>query len=182
MFTAATLKKLRDLGLPAETEMRVLEIFEEAREAKKKAKGGAADRVQRGTRIDAEIPDLKLPREWGEFGLTLGLARSVIESQWSRFGDYWKARPGAGGIKLDWFATWRNWLRRVADDMGAKPNPFVYQKAAQTGTAGLTAEQWAPIVRVYRLAGQWHPDFGPEPGKPGCLVPFEVLEQHPALH
>jgi hypothetical protein len=28
------------------------------------------------------------------------------------FVDYWRGRPGAGGRKLDWIATWRNWMRR----------------------------------------------------------------------
>ena len=27
------------------------------------------------------------------------------------FRDYWIARPGAGGVKLDWDATFRNWIR-----------------------------------------------------------------------
>ena len=28
------------------------------------------------------------------------------------FIDYWAAIPGAKGVKLDWVATWRNWVRR----------------------------------------------------------------------
>lgn len=28
-----------------------------------------------------------------------------------RFADYWRAKPGAAGRKLDWLATWRNWVR-----------------------------------------------------------------------
>ena len=27
------------------------------------------------------------------------------------FRDYWTAKPGAGGVKLDWPATWRTWVR-----------------------------------------------------------------------
>jgi uncharacterized protein YdaU (DUF1376 family) len=27
------------------------------------------------------------------------------------FKDYWSSVAGAKGIKLDWFATWRNWIR-----------------------------------------------------------------------
>ena len=30
----------------------------------------------------------------------------------ARFEDYWRAVPGAKGVKVDWEATWRNWLRR----------------------------------------------------------------------
>lgn len=31
------------------------------------------------------------------------------------FRDYWHSKPGAGGVKLDWNATWRTWCRRSAD-------------------------------------------------------------------
>jgi len=32
-----------------------------------------------------------------------------------RFKDYWIAKPGKDGTKLDWEATWRNWIRREKD-------------------------------------------------------------------
>lgn len=38
-----------------------------------------------------------------------------------RFADYWRARPGQGGVKLDWSATWRNWVRTEADRQGKVP-------------------------------------------------------------
>lgn len=28
------------------------------------------------------------------------------------FRDYWIAQPGQKGVKTDWFATWRNWVRK----------------------------------------------------------------------
>ena len=31
------------------------------------------------------------------------------------FRDYWCSKPGAGGMKLDWAATFRTWCRRSAD-------------------------------------------------------------------
>jgi len=31
-----------------------------------------------------------------------------------KFRDYWVAAPGARGVKLDWEATWRNWMRNAA--------------------------------------------------------------------
>ena len=30
-----------------------------------------------------------------------------------KFKDYWKAQPGQRGVKLDWDATWRNWIRNA---------------------------------------------------------------------
>jgi hypothetical protein len=32
-----------------------------------------------------------------------------------KFCDYWRARAGPGGTKLDWDATWRNWVRSAAE-------------------------------------------------------------------
>ena len=37
----------------------------------------------------------------------------------AKFRDYWKAAPGQRGVKLDWDATWRNWLRTA----GKSPSP-----------------------------------------------------------
>jgi hypothetical protein len=34
----------------------------------------------------------------------------------AKFCDYWRAQAGAKGRKSDWPATWRNWMRRAADD------------------------------------------------------------------
>ena len=34
------------------------------------------------------------------------------------FVDYWVAVPGQRGVKLDWSATWRNWMRRKFQDKG----------------------------------------------------------------
>lgn len=33
------------------------------------------------------------------------------------FVDYWIAQPGQKGVKADWDATWRNWMRRKAGDV-----------------------------------------------------------------
>ena len=32
-----------------------------------------------------------------------------------QFCDYWRAKPGKDGRKLDWPATWRNWMRTAED-------------------------------------------------------------------
>ena len=40
------------------------------------------------------------------------LTAAKVHSIYEQFYDYWKAQPGSKGIKLDWFATWRNWVRR----------------------------------------------------------------------
>lgn len=52
-----------------------------------------------------------LPPEWGAWTRQ---ERPDInpESVFEEFRDYWQAIAGSKGVKLDWFATWRNWCRR----------------------------------------------------------------------
>jgi uncharacterized protein YdaU (DUF1376 family) len=61
----------------------------------------------RGSRLSA---DFVLPKEWADWAKQerpdLDL-RSVGE----QFKDYWSAKAGSGSTKLDWQATWRNWVR-----------------------------------------------------------------------
>ena len=40
-----------------------------------------------------------------------------------RFRDYWISQPGAKGIKLNWSATWRNWVRSETRSASAQPQP-----------------------------------------------------------
>ena len=38
-----------------------------------------------------------------------------IDREIDKFTDYWHARAGKGSTKLDWNATFRNWIRREAE-------------------------------------------------------------------
>lgn len=51
-----------------------------------------------------------LPDEWVEF---CKKERSDLEPSkvFESFTDYWVSVAGAKGVKADWFATWRNWIR-----------------------------------------------------------------------
>jgi uncharacterized protein YdaU (DUF1376 family) len=52
----------------------------------------------------------ELPKEWEEFCKTERKDLNPIEV-FNQFRDYWIAQGGQKGAKLDWFATWRNWVR-----------------------------------------------------------------------
>lgn len=56
--------------------------------------------------------------------------------QTARFVDYWRAKSGKDATKLDWVGTWRNWLRRAADDARGRRGPSRNDTLAQR--AGLT--------------------------------------------
>lgn len=45
------------------------------------------------------------------FAASEGLTREEINREADRFRDYWTAKSGREACKLDWSATWRNWVR-----------------------------------------------------------------------
>lgn len=73
-----------------------------------------------GTRIPEPFEITDDMRAWVTAeGITPAQARAST----ARFVDYWRAKPGKDGRKLDWIATWRNWLRRDHDNAnGHKPS------------------------------------------------------------
>lgn len=58
-------------------------------------------------------PDWVLPTDWGEWAMCEGLSRDEVIGQAERFRDYWIAKAGKDAAKLDWQATWRNWIRNA---------------------------------------------------------------------
>ena len=38
---------------------------------------------------------------------------NTIKTQMESFQDYWASISGAKGVKCDWLATWRNWIRNA---------------------------------------------------------------------
>lgn len=70
-------------------------------------------KTARGSRLP---PDWRLPPEYAEDARQID-SRLVpaIPQIAAKFRDYWVAVPGAKGVKLDWRATWRNWVRREAE-------------------------------------------------------------------
>lgn len=64
----------------------------------------------KGTRLTAEF---QMPQDWITWAIRerTDLSDSGILRESEKFKDYWTARAGSGGLKLDWLATWRNWIR-----------------------------------------------------------------------
>jgi hypothetical protein len=56
--------------------------------------------------------DFSFPKEWEEFCKTERPELSPVKT-FDQFKDYWIAQAGQKGVKLDWFATWRNWVRNT---------------------------------------------------------------------
>jgi hypothetical protein len=82
----------------------------------RKVKGSGNARASR-------LPDDFVPDETCE---AIAREHGFTRAHWQRtidgFRDYWKAQPGGKGLKADWQATCRNWLRREADNMKGPGN------------------------------------------------------------
>ena len=75
--------------------------------------GGDKAPRKRGSRIPEDFAIDDDMRQWlkdNNFGHLDAQAITV------EFVDYWVGVAGVKGVKLDWVATWRNWIRRKAEE------------------------------------------------------------------
>lgn len=64
---------------------------------------------ERGSRLN---PTRELCAQCGTWAMAnFQITRDQAYAEWESFTDFWVGRPGKDGMKLDWFATWRNWVR-----------------------------------------------------------------------
>jgi hypothetical protein len=76
---------------------------------------------RRGSRLPE---DWVLPKTWGEWALDQrpGWNPDDVRNCADRFADYWHAKAGREASKLDWLATWRNWVRNERMQTSARSN------------------------------------------------------------
>lgn len=65
----------------------------------------------RGTRIPDDFAVTPEMRDWAKEHVPELAGQRETE----KFINYWRAKAGAGASKLDWVATWRNWMLNAAD-------------------------------------------------------------------
>lgn len=63
-----------------------------------------------GSRLSNDL--FILPEEWKNF-CHQHRPELNCNKVFDQFKDYWIAQPGQKGVKLDWDATWRNWVRNT---------------------------------------------------------------------
>jgi hypothetical protein len=92
---------------------------EQTREQRKETPYGVSKNPaeKRGERLTLET----MPEAWRQFchDERPGLDADRV---FARFRDYWIAQPGAKGRKIDWSATWRNWVRNENGGKGNGPH------------------------------------------------------------
>jgi hypothetical protein len=75
----------------------------------------------------------RLPEDWQPSEDDLDFARKILGWQSARievdrFRDYWCARPGPRAFSCDWSRTWRNWVRKAAEQKGLSPEPPIERR------------------------------------------------------
>jgi uncharacterized protein YdaU (DUF1376 family) len=91
--------------------------------------------ASKGTRLQA---DACLTSEMHDFCKT---ERPDLnpDTVWANFRDFWIAKPGKDGTKLDWLATWRTWVRREAKQKA--PQESFYERERR-----LKREEWEKMT------------------------------------
>lgn len=113
-----------------------------------------ADTEQRQIKKEVDAPPTaspkrgsRLPLDWRPSDDDLAFARTKLSTQditdaVDNFRDHWHSAAGGKGLKLDWSATWRVWVRRTRPSQsalaGAKANGNGRQPASM---AGILAER-----------------------------------------
>ncbi len=97
------------------------------------SKEGSGGPRKRGTRIPDPFVVTTEMREWAA-----GRAPLVqVDESTERFVNHWRAKAGKDATKLDWPATWRNWLLKDQDDRANRRGRLSpMERAAQTAAAG----------------------------------------------
>lgn len=83
---------------------------DKTREKKVKKEPSVPKKSPQGTRFEIEV----IPEEWFAFCQNEKPMRDPVKI-FQVFRDYWIAQPGQKGVKTDWFATFRNWVRKEND-------------------------------------------------------------------
>ena len=134
-------------------------------EAEKPKRELPGDTRRRGCRLpDDFVPDPGM-------ATAIGLPPERYASVRDGFLDYWRAKPGAAGRKLDWPGTWRNWVRREVERLGRIP-----RSATGGGQAQADVDLWRKRLKAARHNRTWPDAWGPPPNAVGCRVPAGLID------
>lgn len=128
--------------------------------------------------LKREAKATRLPAGWQpsadlQAWAALDLPRLDWRRETENFRDYWLAAPGAKGLKLDWDATWRKWMRKSEESLPAARR---FNDRQQSNDGG--GVDWSRRVEDFRARNFWLTSWGAAPTDPGCQAPALILHQH----
>lgn len=102
-----------------------------------------------------------LPRAWGQWAISEGYSEQVVRLEAEKFRDYWISKSGKDAAKLDWFATWRNWIRGCQKSQagrGPPPNPRTMNDAIDDFIARNSNDEYAAGTTIDHDGGDHPPN------------------------
>lgn len=132
---------------------RELEVFPytEASSSEASLVNGRAPRRDRATRLPDDFHPSPEMRAW----FAVEKLHEVIpnpRAEHETFCDYWRAKGGADARKLDWPATWRNWMRRAGANATRNGSYSTGAAAAyRPSTTDAKVQQTLNLSEKYRL-------------------------------
>jgi 5-methylcytosine-specific restriction endonuclease McrA len=97
----------------------------------------------------------RLEREWWpstsevDYALAKGLDLDHVNIEAQKFRNYWTAKAGAGATKLDWTATWQNWILNAKESRNGQAKPDIIERGRRLAD------------RARELERQYAADFKP---------------------
>ena len=119
-----------------------------------KEAGASLGARKRATRLSAEWwPTL----ENVDYAIGKGLNQQRINVEAEKFRNYWIAKSGTGATKLDWDATWQNWILNACERNGAPGNgptgESLSDRAFQLAERARSAERARGVDRPAKPVG-----------------------------
>lgn len=98
--------------------------------------------IELKAKAKADAPSAKrgcrLPRDWTPTDDLIawalarpGMTNAALDEEIDKFNDHWKSAPSSKGVKLDWSATFRNWIRNAKPSHGSTSHAAPRKLSAQ---------------------------------------------------
>lgn len=92
-----------------------LTTFEPVTEPKREADASLSSKPTKDARGSRIAADWKPGEAETNYALKEGLSLEEIDREADKFRDYYLAKAGAGARRVDWYASWRTWVRNACD-------------------------------------------------------------------
>lgn len=110
---------------------------------------------ERGTTRPTKSRGSRLPPDWEPDANLLAWAKAerpdvLLAVELAKFRDYWIAKPGQQGVKLDWPATFRNWIRSAREGPPRAPvsKPAIAQNFRDKTYTGTPDDELPSFLRA----------------------------------
>jgi hypothetical protein len=144
---ASMIKRMNAEGVSFDVIVQAVEAVETSGT---KARSQAVSTTGRGTR---------LPEDWRpssaaiSYAADRGMTPEHIRHEAEKFSNYWRSKTGAGATKVDWDATWRNWILTTLERRHAPPGrngnrPYSASGHSPTGADAVMAGMGRLASRV----------------------------------